>query len=135
KVLALKWTIAAQIFTISLFSFAQDPLIFSNDSYSGISAVGISPTQPFLNPNNWDVHLFSENIFFNSDYVYISKTSLLGLANGEIKSADISNGITGENTRKVTDYYNHDVTGFHFSSDLMGPSFSLNLNVFEKDFS
>jgi len=135
KVLALKWTIAAQIFTISLFSFAQDPLIFSNDSYSGISAVGISPTQPFLNPNNWDVHLFSENIFFNSDYVYISKTSLLGLANGEIKSADISNGITGENTRKVTDYYNRDVTGFHFSSDLMGPSFSLNLNVFEKDFS
>lgn len=120
---------------ISGSNYAQDPIIFSNDQYSGISAVGISPTQPFLNPNRWDVHIFSENIFFNSDYIYISKTSLLGLTKGEIESADISNGITGENTAKVSDYYNKNVTGYHLSSDFMGPSFSLKLNILEKDFS
>lgn len=123
------------IYIVSNFTFAQDPIIFSNDRYSGISAVGLSPTQPFLNPNGWDVHIFSENIFANSDYIYISETSLIGLAQGGIKSADISNGITGENTAKVSDYFNYDTFGYHISSDLMGPSFSLNLNVFEKDFS
>lgn len=123
------------IYIFSNLAFGQDPIIFSNDQYSGISAAGLSPTQPFLNPNGWDVHLFSENIFFNSDYIYISETSLLGLTKGDIKSADISNGITGENSAKISDYYNKDVFGYHLSSDLMGPSFSLNLNVFEKDFS
>lgn len=123
------------IYLISQFSYAQDPIIFSNDRYSGISAVGISPTQPFLNPNGWDIHLFSENIFGNSDYVYISQTSILGLAKGDIGSADPDKGITGENTKRISDYYNKDVTGYHISSDFMGPSFSLNLNVFEQPIS
>lgn len=120
---------------VSNIIFAQDPIIFSNDPYSGISAAPLSPTQPFLNPNGWDVHIFSENIFFQSDYIYISKTSLLGLTKGSIESADISEGITGENSEKVSDYYNKDVTGYHLGSDFMGPSFSLNLNIFERDFS
>lgn len=123
------------IYMIPNLSFAQDPVIFSNDQFSGISSAPLSPTQPFLNPNGWDVHLFSENIFLNSDYIYISETSLIGLAKEDIESADISNGITGENTAQVSDYYNKDVTGYHFSSDIMGPSFSLNLNILEKDFS
>lgn len=122
------------IFMFSVLSWAQDPIIFSNDRYSGISAAPISPTQPFLNPNGWDIHLFSENIFLQNDYVYISKTSLLGLVKGDLRSADIPNGITGENTRKVTDFFNHDVTGYHVSSDFMGPSFAVNLNIADKNF-
>ncbi len=114
---------------------SQDPYIFSNDRFSGISAVGISPTQSFINPNQYDVHLFSENIFIQNQYGYISKSSLLGLTSGEIKEADPSRNITGDNTKKVWDYFNHQVTGYHFSNELMGPSFSLNLAIAEKDFS
>lgn len=113
---------------------AQDPYIFSNDLYSGISAVGISPTQGFLNPNAWDFHLISENVFIQNQYGYISKTSLLALGKGEIKEADINQGITGANTKKVWDYYNYDQTGYHFSSELMGPSASFHFQVAEKDF-
>lgn len=121
------------ILTVRLKS--QDPYIFSNDPYSGISAVGISPTQPFLNPNQWDLNLISEDVFIQNRYGYISKSSLLGLAGGDVKEADIKHGITGENTKKVWDYYNHDQTGFHFSSELMGPSFSFNFKLGERNFS
>src|SRR5690606_27241954 len=87
---------ATMSFPIKLLS--QDPFIFSNDRFSGISAVGISPTQNFINPNGWALHLFSENIFIQNEYGYISKTSILGLTSGEIKEADIGENITGENT-------------------------------------
>lgn len=130
----VKWLGITGMCIVSNLCFGQDPIIFSNDRYSGVSAVGISPTQPFLNPNGWDIHVFSENIFLNSDYVYISKTSLIGLAKGDLKGNDLKNGITGENTKRVTDFFNHDVTGYHVSSDLMGPSFAVNLNVFDKNF-
>lgn len=126
--------ISVWIYLISSLNFAQAPLIFSNDRFSGISAAPLSPTQPFLNPNTWDIHLFSENIFFQSDYIYISESSVIGLFSNDIESADISNGITGENTAHISDYYNKDITGYHFSSDLMGPSVSLKLNLLEKDF-
>lgn len=120
---------------ISQFNFAQDPIIFSNDKYSGISTVGLSPTQPFLNPNGWDVHVFSENIFFNNDYAYISGTSLLGLTKGDISGVNITRGITGENTDRVSDYFNEDYINYHLSSDFMGPSVSFKVNAFNKDFS
>ena len=114
---------------------SQDPYIFSNDRFSGISTIGISPTQSFLNPNQWDVHLFSENIFIQNSYGYISKTSVLGITDGEIREANIGENITGENTKKVWDYYNKDITGYHFSNEIMGPSASYNFTIAEKDFS
>jgi len=136
----LNSTLALRLFFTGILNvpqllIAQEPYIFSNDKYSGISTAGISPTQPFLNPNGWDVHLFSEDIFFQSDYIYISRASLLGLIKGDIEEADPSNGITGENTARITDYYNKDITGYHFSSELTGPSVSLNFNLLEKEFS
>lgn len=94
---------------------AQDPYIFSNDLYSGISGVGISPTQGFLNPNAWDFHLISENVFIQNKYGYISKSSLLGLSKGEIKEADITHGTSPANSKKLWNYYNYDQTGYHFS--------------------
>jgi len=125
----------AGILNVPRLLIAQEPYIFSNDKYSGISAVGISPTQPFLNPNGWDVHIFSEDLFFQSNYIYVSETSLLGLINNETEEADPSNGITGENTARVFDYYNYDQTGYHLSSDFMGPSVSLNFAWLNRDFS
>lgn len=123
------------ILLLAQIAIAQDPYIFSNDPYSGISSVGISPTQPFLNPNSWDINIFSENIFFQNDYGYLSKTSLFGLIKGETQEVDLENNITGENTKRVFDYYNKDQFGYHFSSDLMGPSASFNFSIGERGFS
>lgn len=120
---------------ISLFSIeaiSQNPFIFSNDKYSGISAVDISPTQPYLNPNFWDFQLFSEDLFFQNTYAYISKKSFLGLANGEIEIADREEGITGERKKGVLDYFNFQQTGYHFSSELMGPSLSFRFRIKEQ---
>ena len=92
---------------LPFFIFGQENLIFTNDQYSGINSAIVSPTQPFFNPNPWDVNLFAEDIFFNTDYAYISKQSFLGLAKGSgIKSLDIENNINGENTPSVLDFYN-----------------------------
>lgn len=119
----------------SVWLTAQDPYIFNHDRFSGISTVGISPTQSFVNPNRWDIHIFSENIFIQNKYGYISKTSLLGLTKGEIRESDIGNNITGENTKKIWDYFNFDQTGYHFSNELMGPSFSYNFEIGNRAFS
>jgi hypothetical protein len=116
-------------FWLPKFLFAQDPYIFNHDRYSGISTVGISPTQSFLNPNRWDFHLFSNNIFIQNRYGYISKSSLIGLTKGEIRESDIGQNITGENTKKIWDYFNYQQTGYHFSNELMGPSFSYNFEI------
>src|SRR5690606_20205806 len=129
----LKWLCVLSI--LPSITFSQDPYIFSNDKYSGISTVGISPTQPFLNPHGWAVHLFSEAIFAQNRYIYISETSILGLLKGNIDSANPSAGITGENTARVSDYFNYDITGYHFSNDLMGPSVSFNFTLLNRDFS
>jgi len=112
---------------------AQQPYIFSNDPFSGISAVGISPTQPFLNPNYWDVHLFSEDIFLQNRYAYVSKSSIFSLLAGKVESADIGNNITGENTAGIFDYFNHQRTGYHFSSELMGPSTAIRFSIGESE--
>ena len=79
--------------------------------------------------------MFSENIFIQNSYGYISKTSILGITDGEIREANIGENITGENTKKVWDYYNKDITGYHFSNEIMGPSASYNFTIAEKDFS
>ena len=63
---------------ISSTIFGQESYLFSNDKYSGINAVIISPTQTFLNPNPWDVNVIAENVFVQNDYGYISQESILG---------------------------------------------------------
>ncbi|MET3732181.1 hypothetical protein [Moheibacter stercoris] len=132
--------IARIVFYFFIFLFqgntthAQDPYIFNHDRYSGISTVGISPTQSYFNPNRWDFHLFSNGIFVQNRYGYISKSSLFGLTKGEIRESDIEQNITGENTKKVWDYFNFDETGYHFSNELMGPSFSYNFEIGDRFF-
>jgi hypothetical protein len=122
------------IFLFAQFSTAQDPYIFNHDRFSGISTVGISPTQSFFNNNRWDLHLFSNGIFIQNRYGYISKSSLIGLTKGEIREANIEQNITGENTKKIWDYFNYEQTGYHFSNELMGPSFSYNFELWERFF-
>lgn len=135
SIFKFKFLAALFFVVISNLGKSQDPVIFSNDPFSGISTVGISPTQSYMNSNNYDVHLFSESAFIQNRYGYISKSSLLGLTSGEIKESDIKNNITGENTKKIWDYFNEETTSYHFSNEIMGPSFSLNLAIAEKGFS
>lgn len=117
------------------FFFSQENFSFNDDQFSGINAAILSPTQPFLNPNPWDINIISEDIFLQNDYAYISQQSFLGLQNAKILSRSIRKGRTGENTPNVLDFYNEDFGTYHFSSDILGPSFSLNQSIFDKKFS
>lgn len=123
-------------FFVPKFIFSQENLLFMNDLYGGINTAVVSPTQPYLNPNTLDVNLFSEDIFFNTDYAYISQQSYLGLiTGGKIQSRNIKKNITGENTPSVLDYYNTELGNYHFSSDIFGPSFNFKTTIKEQTFS
>lgn len=117
-----------------LWMSAQDAVIFSNDKYSGISSVGFSPTQPFLNPNTWDVNIIAEDLFIQNDYTYISNQSVLGLTTADIKGVSLRDKIMGLSGPNLQDYYNKDVGRYHFSSDMLGPSVSFSTNIRQKKY-
>ena len=113
---------------------AQNNLSFVNDNYSGINSAVLSPTQPFLNSNPWDVNLFSADLFLQNDYAYISQQSLFGLTKTEIEVSNPKKNITGENTPNVLDFYNKEKANLLFSSDISGPSFSMTAHIREKKY-
>jgi hypothetical protein len=129
-----KYILIIFTFSIPAILSGQENLDFSNDLYSGINSAPISPTQPFVNPNQWDINFFAEDLFLYNDYVYISQQSLLGLRNTSIKSRSKRKNINGENTPHVLDFYNNDFGNYHFSSDILGPSFSLKTKIRNKEF-
>lgn len=130
----MKYLVAFWCIQFSYLIQAQESILFSNDQYSGISSVIISPAQAFLNPNPWDINIIAEDVFVQNDYGYISQQSFIGLTNAEIKSASIKKNITGDNTPNVFDFYNKEVGNYHLSSDILGPSFQLKIQIKEKDF-
>src|SRR6218665_1286925 len=113
---------------------AQNNFSFSNDNYSGINSAVLSPTQPFLNPNPWDINLFSADILLQNDYAYISQRSLLGLAGSSIVFANPKKNIKGETQAGVFDFYNKESADFLLNSDIMGPSFSMTANIKDKKY-
>lgn len=132
----LKEKIAILLFVMCFGSaYAQQNPLFSNDIYSGISSATTSPTQTFINPNPWDVQLFSEDISLLNDYTYVSQLSLFGLTSTKIESASPRKGIRGDTKAGVLDFYNKDLANLHFSSDIMGPSFSLKTHLGDQEFS
>lgn len=110
---------------IPIWNFAQDHLIWSNDQYSGINGVLISPTHSYLNPNKFDFNLIGENISIHNDYLYISKQSVLGIINTEIETARPENGFTGDKNPNVLDFFNKEKASYYISNDVLGPSFSI----------
>ena len=114
---------------------AQDAVIFSNDKYNGISSVGFSPTQPFFNPNSWDVNIVAEDIFIQNNYTYISNQSIIGLAkNADIISVNLRDNIMGISGSNLQDYYNKNKGSYHFSSDVLGPSVSWSADIDQKKY-
>ncbi|PZR19148.1 MAG: hypothetical protein DI539_15005 [Flavobacterium psychrophilum] len=113
---------------------AQDAVIFSNDKYSGISTVGFSPTQSFFNPNSWDVNIVAVDVFLQNDYTYITNQSIIGLAGADITSVSLRDKIMGVSGSNLQDYYNKDNGGYHFSSDVLGPSFSFTTDIGQRKF-
>lgn len=112
----------------------QNNLTFTNDIYSGINSALLSPTQPFLNSNPWEINLMSADVFLQNDYAYISQQSILGLPKAKIKTANPRKNITGENTPGVLDFYNKDNANLLLATDIMGPSFSMTANIKEKKY-
>lgn len=129
-----------KLFCSSLIMFcfvtitAQNNFSFSNDNYSGINSAVLSPTQPFLNPNPWDINLISVDAFFQNDYGYISQQNLFGLPSSEIEVANPKKNITGTNQPNVFDFYNKENANLMFNTDLLGPSFSMTANIKEKKY-
>lgn len=117
-----------------LWISAQDAVIFSNDKYSGISSVGFSPTQPFFNPNSWDINIVAVDVFIQNNYTYISNQSVIGLTNANIKSVNLIDKVMGISGPNLQDYYNKDKGGYHFSSDILGPSASLSVDINQKKY-
>jgi len=122
------------LFVCFLKITAQNNFSFSNDTYSGINSAVLSPTQPFLNPNPWDINLFSADILLQNDYAYISQRSLLGLAGSSIVLANPKKNIKGETQAGVFDFYNKESADFLLNSDVMGPSFSMTANIRDKKY-
>lgn len=112
----------------------QQNIVLSNDLFSGISSVASSPSHTFLNPNPWDVQLFSEDISVFNDHAYISQQRLLGLPNATIETANPKKGILGTSQANVLDFYNKDFSTAFVSSEVMGPSFSIKTRINEKAF-
>lgn len=126
------WRIVLLIFP--LLMSAQDAVIFSNDKYSGISSVGFSPTQPFFNPNSWDVNIIAADIFVQNNYAYISKQSVIGLTNSDIKSVSLRDRVMGISGPDLQDYYTGNKGGYHLSSDILGPSVSFSTDINQKKY-
>lgn len=119
---------------VSFAFFAQNNLTFSNDRFSGINGVVLSPTQSYLNPNPWDINLVSADLFFQNDYAFISKQSLLGLFSTNIKIANHRENVTGENQSNVMDFYNKNLANLSLNSDILGPSFSMTAKLGDKKY-
>ncbi|MNK48654.1 hypothetical protein D3C87_674890 [compost metagenome] len=113
---------------------AQDAVIFNNDKYSGISSVGFSPTQPFFNPNSWDVNIIAADIFVQNNYAYISKQSVIGLIDADIKSVSLRDRVMGISGPDLQDYYTKNKGGYHLSSDILGPSVSFSTDINQKKY-
>ena len=131
----MKMILKFVLLVFPLLVSAQDAVIFSNDKYSGISGVGFSPTQPFFNPNSWDVNIVAEDIFIQNDYTYISNQSIIGLTkNADIKSVNLRDNVMGISGSNLQDYYNKNNGTYHFSSDLLGPSVSWSVDINQKKY-
>ncbi|MPS71788.1 MAG: hypothetical protein E2590_01405 [Chryseobacterium sp.] len=125
-------------FCLFIFCFvkiaAQNNFSFSNDNYSGINSVVLSPTQAFLDTNPWDVNLISADIFLQNNYAYISKQNVLGLLNAEIQVANPRKNIRGEGQSNVFDFYNKETADALMNYDALGPSFSMIADIKEKKY-
>jgi hypothetical protein len=130
----LKLFLLLTLIFCSISITAQNNFTFTNDTYSGINSAILSPTQPFLNPNPWDVNLISADLFLQNDYAYISQQSLLGIFGTPIQAANPKKGITGESQPNVFDFYNKENANLMFNSDILGPSFSMTANIKEKKY-
>ncbi|GAB4496929.1 MAG: hypothetical protein OHK0019_29580 [Saprospiraceae bacterium] len=71
--------LAAAFFGFLLFpknSFSQEQLGMRLERYAGIYSATLNPANTAFNPNNWEISLFSADIFLENNYAFLQKTSL-----------------------------------------------------------
>jgi len=82
----------ACLISLSLPVFSQEQLGMRLERYAGIYGAGLNPASTAFNPNNWEVSLFSADVFVANNYLYLENTSLSKV----LKNTD--------NIRPVTDF-------------------------------
>jgi hypothetical protein len=55
--------------------FSQEQLGMRLERYAGIYGASINPANTAFNPNNWEISLFSADIFLENNYAYLQNTS------------------------------------------------------------
>jgi len=57
-------------------TFSQEQLGMRLERYAGIYGATLNPANTAFNPNNWEVSLFSADVFLENNYAFLQKTSL-----------------------------------------------------------
>ena len=73
----LRWH--ATLFAVTFFPsllLSQEQLGMRLERYAGIYSASLNPANTAFNPNNWEVSLFSADVFFDNSYGYLQNTSL-----------------------------------------------------------
>ncbi|MBV6439413.1 MAG: hypothetical protein DYG98_17280 [Haliscomenobacteraceae bacterium CHB4] len=56
--------------------FSQEQLGMRLERYAGIYGATLNPANTAFNPNNWEISLFSADVFFENNYAFLQNTSL-----------------------------------------------------------
>lgn len=74
--MTLRHSALALLFLVPRFILAQEQLGMRMERYSGIYSTTINPGNTAYNPNNWELSLFTGELFFENNYAYLRNTSL-----------------------------------------------------------
>ena len=85
--------ICGQIFFPALFLVttvkAQEPIGLMNDNYMPSSSIIYNPASSFTSPIEWDINVFSADVFAYNNLAYANHTSLLSLL-GNTNNASVA---------------------------------------------
>ncbi|MBK7937870.1 MAG: hypothetical protein IPJ82_12610 [Lewinellaceae bacterium] len=119
------------VFCFPAALFSQEQLGMRLERYSGIYGATLNPANTAFNPNNWEVSLFSADLFLENSYTFLQNTSLQNALRNTDKIVSVAD-TTAENppARDVIfqDYFDGKrKMRVVAQTRVTGPSFSLRL--------
>jgi hypothetical protein len=84
------------ILLISATAFTQEKLGLQTGNYAGVNSLSLNPAGNLYNPLKWDFNLVGAGIFFDNNYSFVRKTSILDLMKaGGNASFELSENVEG----------------------------------------